>query len=80
MRKPSALHSTKAGKHHCSAFRFGKSGKMKRLSIVLVVCLGLLLLINLVVGIFSPDQWAIDTALAKCREQGWENLDLSRRG
>jgi hypothetical protein len=49
---------------------------MKRLLIVLAVCLGLLLLINLVVGVLSSDQWAFDTALAKCREHGWRDQDL----
>src|SRR6266536_6053291 len=49
---------------------------MRRISIILAVCLGLLLLINLIAGIASPDQWAFDAALAKCEEKGWQNLDL----
>ncbi|MBI1916207.1 MAG: hypothetical protein HYS12_15955 [Planctomycetes bacterium] len=50
---------------------------MRRTSIILAVCLGLLLLVNLIAGIASPDQWAVDAAKAKCAEQGWQNLDLA---
>lgn len=49
---------------------------MRRFAIILAVCLGLLLLVNVIAGIMSPDEWAIDAALAKCQEQGWQNLDL----
>lgn len=40
------------------------------------VCLGLFLLINYGVGVFSPDQLALDAAFSACREKGWQDGDL----
>jgi hypothetical protein len=53
----------------------GKS-KTKRLQILVIVCLGLFLVIDLIAGVVAPDQWAFDAAQAKCREKGWQDHDL----
>jgi hypothetical protein len=50
---------------------------MRRFAIALAVCVGLLLLVNLIAGIVSPDQWAIDAASVRCREQGWQKVDVA---
>jgi hypothetical protein len=47
---------------------------MRRFLTVLAVCLGVLLLANLVAGLMSPDQWAGEAALARCREGGRQDL------
>jgi hypothetical protein len=50
---------------------------MRQFATVLAICLVLLLLVNFLAGTLSPDQWAFDAAMAKCREQGWQKLDLA---
>ncbi len=50
---------------------------MKRLSAVLISCLGLLLLVDLVAGNMASDTLAVDAASAVCKEKGWQPADLS---
>ena len=49
---------------------------LKLLPVVAGICLGLLVVIDFIAGVASPDRLALDAAMAKCRAEGLPDVEM----